>query len=67
MATGEYLFTHLFFIKMRLNNPKTNSKRQRKSVFVIVNVQVQISREMTKNKQKSTKMSTRVERVQISQ
>lgn len=48
------------------NNPKTNSKHQRKYVFVIVNVQKRISRKMMKNKQNPTKTSTRVERVKKS-
>ena len=61
LVPGECLFTHLFFTKMRLNYPKTNPKRQRKCVFVIVNVQERISRKMTKNKQKPAKTSTRVD------
>ena len=47
-SPGECLFTHLFFTKLRLNNPKTNPNCQRKCVFVIVNVQVRISYKETK-------------------
>lgn len=61
---GEYLFTHLFFTKIRLNNPKTNPNCQRKCVFVIVNVQVWIFHKKTKLKQNPAKTSKRVERSQ---